>query len=365
MLDTVILSVPEMYYRITKPELFRPHANGLFRLGVAGNNFKNNFHTKDKYFPRLTITPRIKTGQKGLIRDLKIEFSVAKIMFGNNLQQIEVFHSDYVYQNLLERLEEMGVKIYCSPEEFEVSGFDIGKNIFLDKGSFCYHVINELNKCSLDRRFDLDNKEYREGSGTTLQYYSNSHSLVFYDKVADLRKPDKRSTDKDNNHLQKDLFDECDKQEILRFEVRLRKKVKMKSVLKEIGYNIKSITFGQLFNERLWKLVLNYYWQGMVANNNQFIFNKINSDDIIKDKILAIQPKINPRKLYMILYLNQQIKLKGVNQVRKEYETKLNGTQWSKLKADFEILNEAIDPIDCYAWYNQIDSILSIDKKLL
>jgi hypothetical protein len=365
MLDTVILSVPEMYYRITKPELFRPHANGLFRLGVAGNNFKNNFHTKDKYFPRLTITPRIKTGQKGLIRNLKIEFSVAKLMFGNNLEEISVFHSEYVYQNLLEKLEEMGIKVFCSPEEFDVSGFDIGKNIFLNKGSFCYHVINELNKCSLDRRFDLDNKEYREGSGTTLQYYSNSHSLVFYDKVADLRKPDKRSTDKDNNHLQKDLFDEYDKQEILRFEVRLRKKVKMKSVLKEIGYNVKSITFGQLFNERLWKLILNHYWKGMVSNENKFIFSKINNDDMLTNKILQIKPNINPRKLYMILNLNQQIKLKGVNQVRKEYTTKLNGTQWSKLKADFEILNEAVDPIDCYAWYNQIDNILSIDKKLL
>ncbi len=201
MLDTVILTAPENSYKISKPDFFSPSADNLYKYGFVGKNFVNNYRTKDKYYPRLTITPRSKGKGFGTKNDLRIEFSVPKLIYGNNLKELSIFDESFVYRFLYQRLLEMGVEIKTSLAKFEVSGFDTAKNIFLSKGYFSFQIIQELNKCTIDRRLDLDNKEYREGTGTTLQFYSKAHSFVIYDKLADLNKPNKRAIDKDQKEL--------------------------------------------------------------------------------------------------------------------------------------------------------------------
>jgi hypothetical protein len=58
---------------------------------------------------------------------------------------------------------------------------------------------------------------------------------VVYDKIADLQKSEKRSIDKDQTEYQMSLFDEIQSQgsplEVIRFEVRLNKKVKFNQIL--------------------------------------------------------------------------------------------------------------------------------------
>ncbi len=301
MLDTVILTAQETDYRITKPDLFTPNANKLSEYGFVGQKFTNNFKTKEKYYPRLTITPRSKARGFGPRNDLRIEFSACKLIHGNNLKELSVLEMGFVLQTLYQRLLEMGIELRTSPAKLEVSGFDTAKNIFLSEGYFAFQVIKELNKCTLDRRLDLDHKEYREGTGTTLQFYSKAHSFVIYDKLADLKKPHKRSIDKDRNDLQKDLFDEYQKQEIVRFEVRLRTKVKMKQVLAKIDYKTDALLFEDLFNELIWKRVLNLYWQGLIADKNRFLFSKLNTAGLILAKIKENYPTAKEKEILRFL----------------------------------------------------------------
>ncbi len=158
MLDTVILTVQEMDYKIIKPDLFRLDANDLYKKIAIGRTYVNNFKSKDKYFPRLSITPRSKGKNRITSKDLKIEFSVTKLVHGNNLKELSIFDENFVYEFLTQRLLEMGVELRASPATFNVSGFDTAKNIFLSHGYFSFQIIEELNKCTLDRRLDLDHK---------------------------------------------------------------------------------------------------------------------------------------------------------------------------------------------------------------
>lgn len=365
MLDTVILTVKEAEYRINKPDLFSPNAENLYRHGFVGKSFVNNFKTVDKYYPRLTITPRSKGVDFGPKRDLKIEFSVPKLIYGNNLNELSIFDDKFVYKFVYQRLLEMGVELKENPAKFEVSGFDTAKNIFLSKGYFSFQIIQELNKCTLDRRLDLDNKEYREGTGTTLQFYSKAHSFVIYDKLADLNKPNKRAVDNDRNDLQKDLFQEYNdnqKQEIIRFEIRLRNKAKMRQVLGKLGFQIDILYFEDLFSELLWKKLINHYWQNLIVDKNRFLFNKINKSDLLIDRLLTSYSKIKANELFRLIGVNTLAKEKGLSELRKIYEKKLNGKNWSRFVKELEKINQATDIQDCFGWFEDIDKELRFDK---
>jgi hypothetical protein len=360
MLDTVILTIPENSYKITKPDFFKPNAEYLYKPGFIGKSFINNFKTKDKYYPRLTITPRSKGKGWGTSKDLRIEFSACKLVHGNNLKELLVTEDVFVYRALYNRLLETGVELLESPANFEVSGFDTAKNIFLSKGLFSSEIIKELSKCEIDRRLDLDTKAYNESAGTTLQFYSNNHSLVVYDKLADLKKPGKRAVDKDRNDLQRDLFEEQENQEIIRFEARLRKKIKMKQILAKIGYKKTTILFKDLFDERLWQRILDYYWQNLIAGKNRFLFNVLDNLEILIDKILILEPETGQRRTLTLLGIYYLAKQKGLAEFRKIYEHKLKGKQWSKLKSDFDLLNSVTETKDCFDWFREIDEALSL-----
>jgi|688.fasta_scaffold151695_1 stage V sporulation protein G len=365
MLDTVILKVAENDYKITKPDFFKPNASKLYEHGFVGTSFKNNYKTADKYYPRITITPRSRGKGLGTKRDLKIEFSVPKLIYGNNLQELTIFDEKFVYQFLYQSLLEMGVEIKSDLAKFEVSGFDTSKNIFLSKDCFSFQIIEELNKCTLDRRLDLDNKEYRESTGTTLQFYSKAHSFVIYDKLADLNKPNKRATNKDRNELQKDLFtkySDSQKQEIIRFEVRLRSRAKVRQLLGTFGYKIDTLYFENLFNELLWKKILNYYWQSLIVDKNRFLFSKVNKTDLLVDKILKNNPEIKDNKVFQLIGINTLAKEKGLPELRKIYEKKLNGKNWSRFSKDFEKLNKITEIQDCFGWFEEVDRALRFDK---
>ena len=67
-------------------------------------------------------------------------------------------------------------------------------------------VIAELEKVNLTEKLDLDKTQFRN-SGHSLQYRAKSHSLVFYDKILDLQKTEKRAIDQDQKLQQQSLLD--------------------------------------------------------------------------------------------------------------------------------------------------------------
>jgi hypothetical protein len=107
---------------------------------------------------------------------------------------------------------------------------------------------------------------------------------------------------------------------------------------------------------------LDYYWQNLIVDKNKFLFSKVNKTDLLIDKLLANDSKIKLAEFYKLFTINTLAKEKGLSELRKIYEKKLNGKNWSRFSKDFEKLNQITDVGDCFGWFEVIDRELRFDK---
>jgi hypothetical protein len=280
MIDTIVLTIPKDKYTILDHNKFDPSTIGLFespyyRLGARGNFKCTQNSTKTElqkgiYKPRLTITKRIRKGFFDI--PLKIEFSIPKIIYGNNFDEIQDNDFDNVIKILKIKLNEMGIIINnMDLINSQVSAIHFSKNIALTDYSTCSMIINELSKINLTKRLDLDKTSYRN-EGQIIHYHCNSYEIVIYNKIKDLeqsRISEKRSIESDNL-IQLNLFDNLKIEkpfEVLRIEVRLNTREKIKQVLKTVNITTE-ITFKNLFNKDISKNVVCYYWQNIESDIN-------------------------------------------------------------------------------------------------
>ncbi len=136
----------------------------------------------------------------------------------------------------------------------------------------------------------------------------------------------------------------------------------MKQVLTKIGYTIENITFRDLFDERLWKKILDYYWKVLVVDKNRFLFSMVSNVDLLLDKLLLNSPNIKQNETLKLIGMYYLAKEKGLVEMRKIYEKKLKIKNWSKFSKDFEILNQITEIKDCFGWFGEIDKVLRFDK---
>ena len=150
------------------------------------------------YFPRLT-------GYRRGFRDdanVLIEFSVPKLLYLNNLDELEDKDFPEVIRVLRERLRTMGIMILSTVlEKASVSAVHFSKNILLKDNYTASHLISEMNKVDLRKSFDFARSRYIN-DGESIHAHTKAHQLVIYDKVADLTKDKKRVIDKDQTTYQ-------------------------------------------------------------------------------------------------------------------------------------------------------------------
>jgi hypothetical protein len=190
MIETVILTIPKSKFRNLDGSAklnFEAQQQDL-KKGYAKwikNPTKDMFES-GKYYPRLT-------GYKRFSKySVKIEFSAPKLIFGNNLEELQDNDFNKIIDTLYDRLLDMEIK--TSKEdlaEARVSAIHYSKNIELQNNYTDFRYLND---------------------GQSLQMYSKAHSFVIYDKMADLQKADRLAIDKDNNKMQRSLFDELPKE---------------------------------------------------------------------------------------------------------------------------------------------------------
>ncbi|MBT6955027.1 MAG: hypothetical protein HN964_02285 [Candidatus Jacksonbacteria bacterium] len=332
MLDTVILKIPEGYYTVMDKQKFTPHYSNL--ENSTGSFMKATNNTQKE---KCRITAEKRTLRSGKLETtLKLEFSVPKLLYGNNLQEIDENHIELIIDKLSETLRNADVLIFSNLlEKAPVSSFHVGKNITLSDGYTSSFVINELSKIDMTKKLDLTKTTFMNG-GQSLQYYSGSHSMVFYDKVADMMKPPARAIDKS---LPREIPWNFNKNaEILRMEVRLCNKRKMNSVLKKIGQQEDPI-FRDLFSQNLWQDVLMYYWKTLINERNLFIFDLSDSPTSLLMRIKRANPKIKQKQALSLLSLNLLIKEKGARATRDRLEELFPSLVWSRIKQDLKLFD--------------------------
>ncbi len=362
MLDTVILTIPMGKFQIQRPEYFQPHANYILNNNYYLKAFNNPRRPKcSEYFPRLTLYRRPSRISSAV--ELKIEFSAPKIIFQNNLDELDEDYFSRIIELLHLRIMAMGTDIsHENLANASVSSFHPSKNIKLSGYWTATAVIKELNKLAIPKIFDLDNKDYNNG-GHSLQYYTNSHSLVFYDKITDMGKPAKRSIDKEKTGLQTELFKKFEEVrreksgnpiEILRMEVRLSKKRKMNNILQKLGYSTDPC-FREVFNKELCQKILKEYWKELVLKQNLFLLSSNNNPQKILENTLKNNPSMQLKQAIhetgLIALAKDEEGMRGLRQV---IESKFSTRTWYRTEKEIKAMSEDLTPSDCYEFVGDI-----------
>lgn len=165
-----------------------------------------DLHSKNKAYSKFVKTPtglqkkdgvyrpRVAGITRGKSRVARIEFSVPKLLYGNNVDEVTDGDFPEIVKLLRERLADLGVIVSDRTiREAKVSTFHPSKNIILSNKYTVSEVLNELSKVNLTQKMELTKQTFYNGEA--LQFWSQTHSLAIYDKKRDYCKSKGSATD--------------------------------------------------------------------------------------------------------------------------------------------------------------------------
>jgi hypothetical protein len=362
MIDTVCLTIPQskvIFMDKTNNKIPSWH---LYARTDSYTKYVRNPSKVEKetgqYFPRITAYKR------GYQREqqIKIEFSAPKLLFLNNLEELSDNQFEEVVETLQNRLQRMGVSIFkINIIEASVTSIHFGRNIRFTDGQTATGIIDQLARIDLRKSFDFARARFIN-DGQSLCCHTSTHELVFYDKIADLKKGQKRSIDRDQTDFQLNLFDTIRSRnvpnEILRMEVRLVRKQKLNSVFKKLNLP-QNPTFKQVFNSEVSKKVLWEYWNGIIKSKNQGSFMIETTPIKLLEQINAKYPNIKPKQLLArtsLILLSQTDG--GLRELRSIVEKNSTSRSWGRLKKEYAEVSNLISTGMIRNW------VLSIEKQL-
>jgi len=218
-----------------------------------------------KYFPRITFIKQPVRG--GLRQHVQIEFSIPKLLHGNNFSEV----CDADFNDVVEALRyaiwqlDIGWRPEIPLEEFQVTRIDYSKNIIFNDGTTVTQIIKLLNTSSISKAIDISNGEFRNG-GQILHLHTGRRDIAFYDKISDLKRSkisEKRSEGKDNR-CQLGLLDSLrqkSKLAVLRYEIRLNSVREIRRNLRLIKQDVEDVSFRRLFSKQFSQAILLHWWR--------------------------------------------------------------------------------------------------------
>jgi len=346
MIDTIVIKVSWMDYQILDHNRFRPSTMHIASdYGKFLLKHTNNPTVEDKkagaYKPRLTVTKR-KT-RNGIEIPLRIEFSIPKLVYNNNLDEVSETDSYKIFYTLEKRLMEMGVRVSEGHlRQAQVSAVHYSKNIQLTDHCTSSFALEKISKINLTKKLDMTKIKF-DNDGKSLQFYSKSHALVIYDKISDLNKSKARAVDKDQTCIQLDLFDLIkqseEPREILRIEARITNRTKLKSLMKKVGLS-GQLTFEQIFSSELSKRILILYLDQYLFHDSHFIYiSQDKPEDLLK---LLLENNIQPKKALYLISVFTISRTKSIRYLRSMLESHSTNRTWSRISRDIKLLNQIL-----------------------
>lgn len=359
MIDTLVLTLNEGMFTILERDKFTPSANGLYdrERGFGGRSYMKcvqnptpNELKRGIYKPRLTLTKRLNR-QGGIDIPLKIEFSAPKMLFGNNFDELVDTDFSSLIVKLKSILKGMGVFILENHLiDAPVSAIHFSKNIPLTDYTIPYTYIKQLTKLNINKQLDTNQTDYRN-EGHSFKWHSNMYEIAFYDKIKDLmqaKKSESRAIEKDNA-LQLSLFEKLSKRkafEVMRMEVRLGNKRKVKQVISAIGLTSKP-TFKNLFTQEVAQKVLLHYLTEIERNYPPLLNYEYDTPEKFFTEFLISNP--NKRLTSALKYLGMRLLLEklGVREFR-QLIGRYSDNAWYSLNSDMKSLKR-VDDADTFS----------------
>ncbi|MFZ5953965.1 MAG: hypothetical protein ACOYT8_02565 [Candidatus Dependentiae bacterium] len=355
MIDTVVILLRKDQFTLTDPELFSPSAQWVLQpytnqshgIQSKQNPTKREF-ALGIYKPCLTLAHRINP-LGGSTVSLKIELSLPKLMFGNNFQELRAKDFAALTHKLAQVLANMG--IHTTPATLAkapLSAIHYSKNIPLTDGSTPYHYINKIKEANTKLTLDVNQTDYRN-EGHSYKWHCNSYEVVFYDKIKDLEKAQassKRALEKDNelqlNFL--DRFNNRNKLEILRMEVRLNKRHKIKQLFKVLHIP-SDLSFKSLFKPTISKKVLLHYLDEIERARLAILDYKApillrqgyegQVDKALLASLIINNPELSPKQILITYGLSKALDVVNIRELRALF-AKCNQRSWYRLIKDVQ-----------------------------
>jgi hypothetical protein len=358
MFDTVVLNIPK--------EQIREVADGTAQrwdLQSKTSNYRKLTKNPPRglsdgvYRPRLTGMERsIGHGQK--ISFVRIEFSAPKLAFGNNLEELVDKDFEPVVERLHQRLLDYGLIVSKRDiKNAAVTTFHPSKNIALSGGWTASAVSRELAKINLNKKFGLQKTTFRN-DGQSLQGWTLAHSIVVYDKIADLAQSKKKAIDKDQAPRQLALFQKIRAEdpslEILRLEIRLTQKQKINAVFKGLSLP-PNPTFEQIFKKDVCQKIVQSYWDTIVEGENLFLFGVESTPKNLLKRVLRQHPKMQVKQAVYLVGLNTLCNDEGgIRGLRAILEKRQSPRGWYRITDGIVLLNEGRSDRHLHGWVRQI-----------
>ena len=234
MIDTVVLRVDGLDFIVTDPARFGP------KQGLPNGGWRKAQNATAKEKARCVGIPALTWsggGPWGSRESLRIECSVPKLLFGNNLEELGDGDTKRFVRTMQKLLWSMGVEV---EEEAiwraNVSKLHVGINVQLDSGMTCPDAMRELGRTLKNANWDRSRTDYLN-EGMAVKYHTNSREVTFYDKLADVARA-KRSPKRAIDRLSGGLGIPAglpSGAQVLRMECRFNTPAAVKAALKRVG----------------------------------------------------------------------------------------------------------------------------------
>ena len=344
MIDTVVLSIPcnradfgqenifaDSIEGIWEPP-YRRLPNGFFKTTRNPSSIERQLSI---YVPRLTLIKRIRNG---FHTELRIEFSIPKLLFNNNFQEVTDVMFDELVDALHQKLAKMQVNI--SRERINnarVSSIHYAKNLILPRGMPSSIVLNRLSKAvDCNQRLDIKNVSYKNG-GQIIHIHANHWEFVIYDKVKELQKAkmsERKSIEKDSYVQYNFLESESPLIEVTRLEFRLGNRNSIRQMLRKYCSSDKvsdELSFRGLYSYNLSRKLVQGYWQELKRRYQNISWREESNVEFFT-RLKYENPTLSESELINTFFLNTMIREEGIASLRTMmgWQGKERAYKWSR-----------------------------------
>jgi hypothetical protein len=347
MLDTIKLTLDKNSFEILDLNAFQRHK---VHGGTGYFTFIQNGTKNGGYVPRLRLGVHYNCSKR-YEWTLTIELSLPKLMFGNNFDELADGDFSLVHQKLHQALLNMSIRVPTEVlKNAPVSAVHYSKNIPLTDGTTPHYLISKIKEANTKISLDTNQTDYRN-EGCSYKMHTNSYEVAFYDKIKDLetaQKSPKRALEMDSGE-QLELFKSLQKRqkfEVLRFEVRLNTRQKIKHLFKSIDVQLDP-TFKNVFSSVLSQKVLIHYLDDVTLLRLPLLDYKAENPKSLLAGLIISNPNLGLKRIIQVYGLKQILDAISPRELRPMFG-RYSNRSWYRLIADTKNINlpPTIDPLE-------------------
>ena len=194
------------------------------------------------------------TASSGMVARLEVDVSLPKVVYGNNLYELDDGDFNTVCQVISDKLKVMGINIVPKCVCLGVvQQIEYSKNIPTGRVPVPY-ILREIAIGAPKSKLDIERVAYRNGEG--LYFYCKSYDVMLYDKGAEILNQIKGNTFPPQlvQNLQSGAYN------ILRMEVRFHNRKTLMDFLHGNGFPNNCGLLKDVYSKTISQHVITHYW---------------------------------------------------------------------------------------------------------